>query len=104
MALILPILFAAVIYFLFIRPQQRQVRQHQELVSHLEVGDEIITSAGIYGSITALDDETMSVEVADGVVLTMARRAVAEVAVDEVDEDDDADGADDAPRNTDLDG
>lgn len=99
MALILPLIFAAVIYFLFIRPQQRQMRQHQELVANLEVGDDIITSSGIYGTITGLDDDTMEVEVADGVVLTMAKRAVAEVAVDEVDEDGLADDDSGASRD-----
>jgi preprotein translocase subunit YajC len=94
MALILPIIFAAVIYFLFIRPQQRQAKQHTALVDGLEVGDEILTSAGIYGTITHLDDDTMSLEVADGIELTMARRAVAEVAVDDDVADDVADAAD----------
>jgi preprotein translocase subunit YajC len=103
MALILPIIFAAVIYFLFIRPQQRQVRQHAALVEGLEVGDDILTSAGIYGTITELDGDTMQLEVADGVVLTMAKRAVAEVAVEEVDDTDDTDeGA--ASNDIDLDG
>jgi preprotein translocase subunit YajC len=100
MALILPIIFAAVIYFLFIRPQQRQVRQHAALVEGLEVGDEVLTSAGIYGTITEIDGDTMQLEVADGVVLTMAKRAVAEVAVDEVDETDE--GAE--SNDIDLDG
>lgn len=99
MALILPIIFAAVIYFLFIRPQQRQAKQHTALVDGLEVGDEILTSAGIYGTITELDDDTMSLEVSDGVVLTMARRAVAEVAIDDDESEDAADG-----NGVDLDG
>lgn len=95
MALILPIIFAAVIYFLFIRPQQRQAKQHTALVEGLEVGDDILTSAGIYGTITHLDDDTMSLEVSDGIELTMARRAVAEVAVDDEEVADDvADAAD----------
>lgn len=99
MALILPIIFAAVIYFLFIRPQQRQAKQHAALVGGLEVGDEILTSAGIYGTITDLDDDTMRLEVSDGVELTMARRAVAEVAIDDEDVSDPADG-----NGVDLDG
>jgi preprotein translocase subunit YajC len=94
MALILPSIFAAVIYFLFIRTQQRQAERHSALVDGLEVGDEFLTSAGIYGTITHLDDDTMSLEVADGIELTMARRAVAEVAVDDDVADDVADAAD----------
>jgi preprotein translocase subunit YajC len=104
MALILPILFAAVIYFLFIRPQQRQVKQHALLVESLEVGDEVLTSSGIYGTVTEIDGDQMLIEVADGVVITMAKRAVAEVAVDEVDEID-LDDSDAAETNgRDLDG
>jgi preprotein translocase subunit YajC len=82
MLILLP-LFAALIYLLFIRPQQRQVRQHKELIESLQVGDEILTASGIYGTITELDGEDMKVEVAEGVEMAMARRAVAEVAVDE---------------------
>lgn len=78
--------FGAMWYFM-IRPQQRQVRQHQELVASLEVGDEVLTSAGIFGTIVGFDsddEEIMHLEVAEDVVLSVKRGAVTEVAVEDV--------------------
>jgi preprotein translocase subunit YajC len=102
-ALILPLIFAALLYFLFIRPQQRQMRQHRELIASVQVGDEIITASGIYGTITELDDDDIWVEIGEGVVVRMARRAVAEVAIDDADVPD-GDGPDTDTDNADLDG
>ena len=74
--LILPLLLLAM-YFLVIRPQQQRIRAQQALVAALEVGDEVVSSAGIYGRIIALDDEIAILEVADGVELRIARGAIA---------------------------
>lgn len=63
------------LWVLFILPQQRKVRAHQRLVRALEVGDEVILSAGIYGRITDLGPEDMRLEVAPGVELRVARQA-----------------------------
>lgn len=100
MALIIPLLFAAVVYFLLIRPQQRQARQHSQLVATLEVGDEVLTGSGIYGTITDIDGDDISVEIADGVEVRMAKRAVVEVAVDD-DAADDVETPGDAPASVD---
>lgn len=74
--LIIPLLFVAM-YMLVIRPQQQRLRAQQRLVASLAVGDEVISSAGIYGIITALDDQTAVLLVADGVEIRIARGAVA---------------------------
>jgi preprotein translocase subunit YajC len=63
---------------LLILPQQRRVRQHQEVVASLEVGDEIVTAGGLYGTITSVDEETLAVEVAPGIVLRVLRSAVSQ--------------------------
>ena len=60
---------------LLIRPQQRRLRQHQEVVSSLRVGDRIITAGGIYGEIRSVDDEAMVLEVAPGVQVRVLRAA-----------------------------
>jgi len=93
--IILPLLLLAM-YFLVIRPQQQRIRAQQALVSALEEGDEVVSSAGIYGRILELNDETAILEVADGVELKIARGAIArrlepstEVAGLDDDEDDD---------------
>jgi preprotein translocase subunit YajC len=66
----------ALLWLLFIRPQQRRVRGHQSLVAELEQGDEIVLTAGIYGRIVDIGPEDMQVEVAPGVELRVARQAV----------------------------
>ena len=74
--IILPLLLLAM-YFLVIRPQQQRIRAQQALVSALEEGDEVVSSAGIYGRILELNEETAILEVADGVELKIARGAIA---------------------------
>ena len=66
----------ALLWLLFIRPQQRRVRGHQSLVEALQTGDEIVLTAGIYGRIVDLGPEDMQVEVAPGTTLRVARQAV----------------------------
>lgn len=73
--LVLVITFGAM-WLLFILPQQRRVRAHQAMLGRLEVGDEVISTAGLFGTIVAIDDEVVSLEVADGMVLRMLRRHV----------------------------
>jgi preprotein translocase subunit YajC len=66
----------ALLWVLFIRPQQRRVRGHHALVASLAPGDTVVLSAGIYGRIVDLGPEDMTVEVAPGVELRVARQAV----------------------------
>jgi preprotein translocase subunit YajC len=66
----------ALLWLLFIRPQQRRVRGHQALVAALRPGDRIVLTAGIHGRIVDLGPEVMTVEVAPGVELRVARQAV----------------------------
>jgi preprotein translocase subunit YajC len=82
-------------FFLIVRPQRRQAAARRLLIAALEVGDEIITAGGIYGTVRALDDEIVTVEVADGVELRIAKGAVNAVAArpvapDDLDDDGDA--------------
>lgn len=77
MPLVLLAVTFALLWVLFILPQQRRVRAHQVVVAGLAVGDEVMTSAGLFGTITALDDEHVHIEVAPGVIVRFARGAVA---------------------------
>jgi len=73
----LPILLLfAVLYVLMIRPQQRRARDHQALVASVQVGDEIMTTAGIFGTVTALEDSAIALEISPGVVVRVARAAI----------------------------
>ncbi|MGW8186035.1 MAG: preprotein translocase subunit YajC [Desulfobacterales bacterium] len=67
------ILMFVIFYFLLIRPQQKKTKEHREMISSLKKGDRIITSGGIYGRITGLDDSTLTVEIADKVRVKIAR-------------------------------
>jgi len=75
--LYLGILVAAFL-LLIVRPQRRQMAAHRALVASLRVGDEVVTSGGIYGTIRVLDDGTVDLEVAPGGVLRVARGAIAQ--------------------------
>lgn len=73
---LLPLLLLIPLWFLLVRPQQQRVRAQQALVRSLDVGDDILTSSGIYGTIVGLDDEVATLEVAEGVRLRIARAAI----------------------------
>ena len=72
----LPLMFLA-LWAIVILPQQRRMRAHQALVSVLQEGDEVMTTSGIIGTITAIDDEVLHLEVAPGVRLRIVRAAIA---------------------------
>ena len=85
-ALILTLLLIPVFWALIVRPQQKRQRVHLDLVDSLVVGDRIEAFSGIHGTIVEVGSGTVRLEVAPGVVVTMARLAVAG-RVDEGDED-----------------
>jgi len=86
------------LWVLLIRPQQRRMRQAQSMVATLDVGDEIITSGGIYGTITEVDDTSLWLEIAPDVVVRVLRAAAAQRVPtdldDSLDDDDDDDEVD----------
>jgi preprotein translocase subunit YajC len=69
----------ALMWFMLIRPQRRRQLEAQRLVNALEVGKEIVTAGGLYGTITEISDDEVRLEVADGVEVRVAKRAVAGV-------------------------
>jgi preprotein translocase subunit YajC len=75
-ALIVLAVTFVLLWAFFILPQQRRVRAHQQLVAGLEEGAEVVLTAGIYGRITELRAEDMTLQVAPGVELRVARQAV----------------------------
>lgn len=80
------VLIFVIMYFLFIRPQQKRVREHQELVNHLKVGDRVVTSGGIHGTIRGVKEQTFQVEIANAVVIEISRGAVGTVVGKEKEE------------------
>jgi preprotein translocase subunit YajC len=80
MSLLPFILIFVIMYFLILRPQQKRVKQHQEMVKNVRRGDTVVTSGGLVGKVTKVtDDEQIEVEVADGVRVRQMRQMIAEV-------------------------
>lgn len=73
------ILMFVIFYFLLIRPQQKKSKEHREMINRLKKGDRVITSGGLHGRITAVNDTTMTVEIADKVRVKIARGNVAQL-------------------------
>jgi preprotein translocase subunit YajC len=72
--------FIAIFYFLAIRPQQRQRKAHEELVSSVKRGDRVVSIGGIHGTVKRVEEGIVVVEVAKGVEIKISRRAVAEIS------------------------
>jgi preprotein translocase subunit YajC len=69
-----------VMYFFFLRPQQKRAKEHQDMVKNLRRGDTIVTSGGLVGKVTKLvDDEQVEFEIADGVRVRQVRSMVTTV-------------------------
>ena len=69
-----------IFYFLMLRPQQKKVKEHQELIKNLRRGDTVITTGGLVGKVTkVVDDEQIEVEIADGVRVRQVRSMVSGV-------------------------
>jgi preprotein translocase subunit YajC len=73
------VLFFVGLYFLMIRPQQKRRRDIQSMQSTMGVGDEVVTVGGLYGTIQEIDDESVQLEIAPGVVARYARAAIGKV-------------------------
>lgn len=70
----------AIFYFLLIRPQQKRLKAHRELVENLRRGDMVVTSGGIVGKIVKIVDEREAlVEIADGVRVRVVKHTVSDV-------------------------
>ncbi|WP_421792141.1 preprotein translocase subunit YajC [Hyphobacterium sp.] len=73
------ILIFVVFYFLLIRPQQKRMKEHREMVAALSKGDEVVTSGGILGKVTKVDDAEAQVEIATGVKVRVMKATISEV-------------------------
>ena len=71
------VLMFAVFYFLLIRPQQKKQRQQQDMLKSLKVGDRVVTTGGLYGTIVAGGDHIVKLEIADKVRVDVGRSSIA---------------------------
>jgi preprotein translocase subunit YajC len=95
-------LLVGVFWFMILRPRREAARRSLEVSRSLDVGEEVITIGGLYGTIVSIDDREVELEVSDGVTLRFARRAIAGKAP--VDEPDDDELDDDELEDDELDG
>ena len=104
-SLILLLAMFVLLWVLLIRPQRQRQQKQQHLLSSVEPGDEVLTVGGLYGIVRDIDEEDdLIVEIAEGIQVRIARRAIGGVVKPE-DEDDeweeDVDEADEAPEHED---
>jgi preprotein translocase subunit YajC len=90
-------LIGGLFYLFLLRPQQKRVKAQQALISSVDVGDDIVTTAGIYGTITSIDEDdgTLTVQIAPGVEIQMLRAGIGRLAHDADEDDDEGDAYED---------
>jgi len=76
-------LLVGIMYFVMIRPQQKQMKAHRDLLAGLQKGDEVVTQGGLIGKIHLISDQTVTLEVANGVRIRVLKRSVYGVMKDE---------------------
>lgn len=84
------VLIFILFYFLLIRPQQKKQKQQQTLLDALKKGDKIITTSGIWGTITNMGKDTVTVQIADNTKIKMQRENIARVRSEEDEKEKDA--------------
>ncbi len=73
-------LIFVIMYFLILRPQQKRVKQHQEMVKNVRRGDTVVTNGGLIGKVTkVIDDDQIEIEIADDVRIRQMRTMVSDV-------------------------
>lgn len=71
----LVILFV-IFYFLLIRPQQKKAKEHKQMLSAIQKGDNVVTSGGIHGRVVSVNEDTVTVEIADDVKVKISKEAI----------------------------
>ena len=91
------IVLLALVWVLLIRPQRRRQQEAQRLLESIGVGKEIVTAGGLYGTVTAIEDDEVRVEIAEGVEVRVAKRAVAGVVSEDENDPEEPQPEEDAP-------
>jgi preprotein translocase subunit YajC len=80
MSLLPFVLIFVIMYFLILRPQQKRVKLHQELVKNVRRGDTVVTNGGLIGKVTkVIDDDQIEIEIADDVRIRQMRQMISDV-------------------------
>lgn len=84
-------LLFGLMYLLFIRPQSKRRKEAAQMQQQLSAGDKVITIGGLYGTVAATDDESVTLEISPGITARYARQAIARVTASEASASDEAD-------------
>ncbi len=80
---IIPLVFMfAIFYFLLIRPQQKKAKEHKALLESMKKGDNVITSGGVHGKVTAVENELVTLEIANNVNIKITKSYIAAIKKD----------------------
>ena len=80
---IIPLVFMfAIFYFLLIRPQQKKAKEHKALLEAMKKGDNVITAGGVHGKVTAVENELVTLEVANNVNIKITKSYIATIKKD----------------------
>ena len=79
------VVFFGIMYFLMIRPQQKQAKKRQALLNGIKVRDQIITSGGLYGKITKVKDNSIIMQIADKVEVEVAKSGIVSIENRDID-------------------
>jgi preprotein translocase subunit YajC len=90
----------AFLYFVMVRPQKRRQLAAQRMLNDLKVGDEIVTAGGMYGEITKLGEDDVTVRIAPELEVRIARRAVAGITPPALEEDSESEQTEPTPGPT----
>ncbi|MGH3136959.1 MAG: preprotein translocase subunit YajC [Gaiellaceae bacterium] len=100
--LIIMVLLLVVMYVLMIRPQRQRQQQQQTMIEGASVGDDVLTTGGIYGTVTEAEGDDVVVEIADGLQVHMTRRGIAAVLPPETDDDEEVEDDEEDVVDADL--
>ncbi len=80
---IIPLVFMfAIFYFLLIRPQQKKAKEHKALLEAMKKGDNVITAGGVHGKVTAVENELVTLEIANNVNIKITKSYIAAIKKD----------------------
>lgn len=86
------IALVAIFYFLMIRPQRRRMQQHQALLRQIELGDEVETIGGVFGTVRRLDEDLAWIEISPGTTIKVSRSAIRRKIIEIQEEEEAGDG------------
>jgi preprotein translocase subunit YajC len=80
---IIPLVFMfAIFYFLLIRPQQKKAKEHKALLEGMKKGDNVITAGGVHGKVTAVENDLVTLEIANNVNIKITKSYIAAIKKD----------------------